>query len=230
MPNEIVWNVICPSPHCPTGAQTRESLSPGPPWGNGTDHFLDYQWKTNFLHRLDPLETILLKRSTPWGNRYSTYSIALGYFRGFCFRFSWKVHCHLILNTYLIPTPYAVTSYGIVYQNNYLYTLSHSAIIKLPKILLRVFPYVHRQNFDSTKPSHCPPLWSDIFGKFNMTSQQWCERHHWPRKTGAKSPSNVILIFSGRLTLPLPRVISFKILLQPHHKYYATLYEELDFS
>ena len=32
------------------------------------------------------------------------------------------------------------------------------------------------------------------------------------------------------LTLSLPRVINFKLLLQPHQKYYITQYEELGFS
>ena len=32
------------------------------------------------------------------------------------------------------------------------------------------------------------------------------------------------------LTLPLPRVINIKFLLQPHQKYYITQYEELGFS
>ena len=34
----------------------------------------------------------------------------------------------------------------------------------------------------------------------------------------------------GVLTLSLPRVINIKFLLQPHQKYYITLYEELGFS
>ena len=34
----------------------------------------------------------------------------------------------------------------------------------------------------------------------------------------------------GSLTLPLPRVINFKFLPQPNHKYYITQYEELGFS
>ena len=34
----------------------------------------------------------------------------------------------------------------------------------------------------------------------------------------------------SRLTLSLSRVINFKLLLQPHQKYYITQYEELGFS
>ena len=55
----------------------------------------------------------------------------------------------------------------------------------------------------------------------------------FPFQSKLFSPKNFLPISRQRvfgITVSLPRVINFKLPLQPHQKYYITQYEELDLS